>query len=274
MSAFLKPAPIENVEGFFDEEDNSLPTFNGDSFAAHVECFATLARRDKWAHWRQCAIAASLARQFGQRTDLDNGETLIQQFCRLARIGESHFSRLVRTFRTFAGPLAPGRKELVEDDRLSFKHLLVAANHDVQPFIALREAVDCGWSANQLLRMLAMRKCRELLDADGAPTRPTDDNHDADEVWQNAPTPYREAMAKPPRTTRFVLTLTERERRELGQHLRAVAGILGTASDSETFLAMAKKAAAEWAPGTTAAAVEDVDEQQARLPMLLVRRPA
>ena len=89
-------------------DEPSAPTSTGNTIGEHVDAWIAANTEIKGYQWAQAAIAASLKRMSGERTDLQGGQTLIQAFCEAVKIGPSYFSRLVRTHETFAKRLAPG----------------------------------------------------------------------------------------------------------------------------------------------------------------------
>jgi hypothetical protein len=239
----------ENVACLFAEDDDRLPTFLGQSYPEHTAAWRALDRKVKWAFWRKAAIAAALERMPGQRS----GPTPIQRFCSELHIGPVYVSRLARTYRVFdQAPLSPGIKTLLDDPRISFKHFMIAANAAVIPKVALMEARDLGWSANEFARVLAARKNRTLIDADtGAPILHADDDDDPAETnWRNLP--ERAVPVGRPKTREWKFLLTAKEHAVLARRVKALSAVLGTSSDLETVLAIVRRAHSEWVEGRTA----------------------
>src|SRR5205807_189778 len=102
-------------------------------------------------------------------------------FCSEVGITAEHFSRLTRTYKTFA-PLDTRLNEFLADQRLSFKHFMIAAKA-AQPGVALKEAADERWSANKLESVLAMRKGRYVVvDGAGQPVDVAPDDGDYEDI--------------------------------------------------------------------------------------------
>lgn len=250
ISESFLPA-TEHVSCFFEEPDEGLPSFLGRSFTEHVTVMLLLNRKDKHTNFRKAAIAASLHRDGGRRTDLTGAETTIQQFSRKVGIGSAHCARLARTHNVIGELLATGSKKclpgLLADDELSFKHFYVAANYAVQPVEALLEAREQGWSANELARWLAARKSRTLLDAaTDKPVHPDDDDDDLAVDWRGLPERVSQ-RGRPTNTSAITLLVTETEGRDFRRQVRDLAAVLGTESDIATVLAIVRRAHAEWA---------------------------
>lgn len=227
---------ITDVSAYFDtalEIPGTLPLYTGDVNDA-VLVWRALHGKKLWVQWREAAIAASIARECGQRTDRGRGPTRIQQFCADAPIGASHFSRLVRTHTVFDGLLATGSKpslvELLQDQTLRFKHFLVAANYAVLPVEALLEARMHRLSANELGKWIAGRKSRQLIDANGEKVVAADEDDDSDFEWR---LPTRDTPRRPPAIR---LDMTTREHRQFVSQLRALSAAYGTVHDTDTLL--------------------------------------
>jgi hypothetical protein len=149
---------------FTDQED--LPVFRGESFEDHVDAWQALDLLSTRHQWAQAAIASSLERKSGTRTDVTGGKTDIQRFCREVKISTGYFSRLVKTYRTFAEPLDPSVKQLISESPLHFKHFVVAANGADDPVAAVVQAHDQNWSANELVVQLrAFRRSKKTQEA-------------------------------------------------------------------------------------------------------------
>jgi hypothetical protein len=216
--------------------------FNGTSVDDHVVAWQRLNRADKWMHWRQAAVCASLARASGRRTDRTGGETDIQEFCRRTVISAQHFSRMAKTYTVFSEPLATGDHRLFDDDTLSFKHYLVAANYSALPEVAIIEAQQMKWTANDLARAIKLRKGQALVDYDGSTIGPEEDDDQPDVGWKD-----RTSERAAPRGLRPVrLVFTVLEYKVFAAHMRTLASLLGTTGITATILATVKRASEEW----------------------------
>ena len=235
---------IKTVSAFFKYADigepQQLPVFIG-SEAERVDAWRALNARDCRFQWCKASIAANIVHANGHRTDRGKGPTAIQQFCREVRIGAVHCSRMARTYTECSRLLATGTKrslpDLLADDRLCFKHFLVAFNYAALPVEALLEAQMFDLSANELARRIAERQRRTLIDGDSKPVTAADDDDDTQVTWQ----PTREEVRRAP-TREVRLTLTPSEHREFASQVRALSAAFGTTDDAATIRAAVARA--------------------------------
>jgi hypothetical protein len=227
----------------------------------YVADWFALDRQDKAVQWHKARVCAYLERDAGRR---DGGETEIQEFCCRVNIGAGHFSRMAKTFRMFVvEPVATGSKKyLVDDDRLSFKHFLVAANYSKLPKVAIAEAVDRGWSANELARWLKRRNDERFTDRDDGDgeIKPQDDDDQPDvrpwqpQKWDVARGTYRDVKkdsgelpkGEPRGTVEEKLLMTVLERTIFRKQLRALASVIGTSTRVDTAIATVRRAYDRW----------------------------
>src|SRR5262249_6636957 len=146
----------------------ALPEFTGRDMNEHVHVWTLLRARETRTQWRKAAVAASLVRQGGSRTDLGQQATPIQRVCQITQTDAGYFSKMARTHRVFSELLVTGTKPsvlvLVNDPTIPFKSFYIAANYSVLPVEDLIEARDNNWTANELERVIARRKEKPILD--------------------------------------------------------------------------------------------------------------
>jgi hypothetical protein len=248
----------EDISRFFEEYEDRLPVFLGQSLAEHAGAWVALNRKDRWLQWRRAAIAASLDRVPGRRIPSAfsriSGEepTKIEEFCRAQRIGLEYLSRLSRTYRTFNQPLDPGIKELLADPFFSFKHFLIAAtiadNSGVTPTAALQQARKHKWSANELARWLTANRNILLIDDEAKPLDPAKDDDDVQFHWRQVRSMSKKAepLQSPAGTFPLSWLLTRQQSAPFYRQLRDLRAVFGTTSDKDTMLAAIARAAAEW----------------------------
>jgi len=231
---------ITDVANFFDVQSGALPVFTGTEADA-LPVWRALNATDRDVQWRKAAIAATLERASGSRTDCGAALTPIQSFCLQAHIGTSTCSRWAKTYRVYdtllddlrAKPLDPGVKRslpgLLADDRLYFKHFHIGANYCPLPVEALIEARDNGLSANTMFRYAVRRMKQQHLLAEAADVRNDDD--DPDSTGQ-VPTRDEARAKQAQRTVR--LTLSTEQHRTFDSQVAALGAAFGTADVSAT----------------------------------------
>jgi hypothetical protein len=233
------------VASFFTEGPDTVPEFLGESMVDHVAVWMRLQGRENRDIWRSAAIADSIERNPGHRTDLnrDAGGSVLQRFCLAIHRDTGYVSKLSKTYHVFRSLLVTGTKKslpaLLADDSLTFKHFYVAANHTSLHVEALIEARDCGWSATQFARILAARKNRTLLDT--VMEQPVEEDDDMDvSHWKGMP--RVESVTSPKGTRTIKLLLTVKELAVLSKQLRELSPVLQTTSDVATLLAAVQTA--------------------------------
>ena len=230
---------------YFDEPENRVPVFKGQSYQEHQACWEMLGRIDLSTQFRRAAIAASLGQFKGQRTDCGRGPTPIQQFADEQRIGTDHLGRLAKTHRVFHELDDPEIGTLIADPFFSFKHFMVAATCSVLVKVDLKEAKQRNWSATDFAMMLAARRKRELLDANGMKLNPAANEDNDPDVTHELPE-RRAKVVGPPGSTTYKLLLTKTQRSHLSLLLQGLSRHLGTTSDMETMLKALEIAHRDW----------------------------
>jgi hypothetical protein len=240
-----------DLSPFINVQPGALPVFTGTEADA-LPTWRGLNKTDRAVQWCKAAIAASLERAWGQRTDCGAPLTPIQSFSKSVGIGVEHCARLAKTYRFYDklladlqnAPLDPGSNrslpKLLADDRLSFKHFLIAANFDADRAVkALLEARDNGLSAGTMLKFVTGRKkkLRLLLDADGEPATHKTYDDDPDITLQLA-TPDETAAIRSARAERercaVRLAFDAHQRRAFDSHVIALGLAYGTTEISDT----------------------------------------
>jgi hypothetical protein len=237
---------MTDISLFFDEAEDRLPAFRGESIDECLAVFAALDRKVFWAQWRRAAIASTLERRAGQRS---REITPIKAFCEKNGIEPATLSRLARTYRAFdQRPLDPRIKELLKSPVLKFKHWMIAASCSINPPVALREAHEQGWTTTQFEVFIASQKNLRLVDPKtGNDVKATDDDGDVDvDTTSGLPERPVKSTARPTDTCQLISGLVTRKQfRIFSDQVRDLRAALGTEGHLATVLAAVDRLHAE-----------------------------
>ena len=163
----------------FTATARGLPVYLGKTHEDHVDTVWALQRRGNALLWHLAAVCFSYERQAPGPSPGGSSRvpTEITRFCGDTQMSRRHFHRLSLTYETFTTEISDTGVTYppIVDSPLQFKHFLVAANHAEDPWAAVVEAHDEGWSANEFYRRLVQGKIRaarqaRLGDATGTAT--------------------------------------------------------------------------------------------------------
>jgi hypothetical protein len=220
-----------DVANFFDVH-GQLPVWTGTE-ADMLPVWRAIDKRSTRDQWLRAAIAATLERAHGTRTDCGAPPTAKQQFCLQARIGVEYCSRLAKTWRSARELLDTGVKkslpQLLADETLSFKHHFVAFNYCALPVEALIEARDNGLSANTMFRYAVRRSKQQRLLGEAADVRNDDDDPES-----TGQVPTRDEAAAKHDTRRVQLEMSAEQHRVFDSQVAALAKAFGTTQLSDT----------------------------------------
>jgi len=148
-------------------DDVEFPVFHGTTRTQHVDAWRAVDRALQKKFWMFGAIAFSLVRKPGVRSDKYDEEvyqTEIQKFIKSVGIGRNTFQRVQRTYRVFAGPCTSAGTRYL--NLLSFTHHEVAArltDSTEDAVAAVAKAYQLRWSANRLQQSLASARPKPKL---------------------------------------------------------------------------------------------------------------